>query len=167
MTRAVRHSGRHHDVLPALPGVPVTQASSVQLTPALLEEIASFTRAQGPVTEAQVMAHCQVGRPLARSALMALVERGDLENVVRPAGQRYQAVPPIDEALVRGDLMPEIVSAVAVHTLTLRALATQFGVDAAVMDATVRTMQRQGQISVSVVGATRVCRPVSFTRQLE
>lgn len=147
--------------------MPVTHVSGVQLTPTLLSDIVALAQAQATVNEVQVMAHCQVGRPLARAALNALVERGDLEGVMLPGGLRYQAVPPIDETMVRDDLMPGISAAVTLSTQTVGALAARFKVDVAVMDATIRTMQHSGQLTVTTVGATKVCRAAPLRKPVD
>lgn len=131
------------------------------VSPSLLRDVLFLIEPGGYLQERQIMDHCQIGRTLARAALATLVDHGDLELVAGAGPLRYQRRAPLDEALVRHDLMPELLTAIGDRTQTAGHLVQRFNLDKAVINATVRAMQRDGLISVTTVGATQVCRVAS------
>ncbi|ACO47703.1 hypothetical protein DEDE109153_12260 [Deinococcus deserti] len=101
---------------------------------------------------------CAVTRPVARAATAMLLDQGHLEIVPQAGTTLYRRPVPIDLTLVPPDLMPRIVQEVAVGPQTVRTLAGRLDTSVAAMQATVRSMHEAGSLSVTMVGATWVCR---------
>lgn len=127
------------------------------LTPEMQARVLELAAGRGSLGEHHVAEALGLNLPRARVGLAALAGQGRLVRLsAHPV--RYAPAPRIDVALVREDLMQGVRRAVFAQTSTVDTLAALFGVEPAVMDATVRAMQVRGDLTVTMIGRAAVCR---------